>query len=133
VEDVCNAFVAVLKAPREVIHAQAFNVGRDGENYRIRTVAEIVSRLVDDSAINFAEGAGGDPRCYRVDFSKIHQSLPEYTPSWDVERGVTQLRDAFVAVGMTREDLEGDRYQRIRTILRLLKEERLDTELRWLA
>jgi len=133
VEDVCNAFIAVLKAPREVIHAQAFNVGRDGENYRIRTVAEIVNRLVDDSTINFAEGAGGDPRCYRVDFSKIHQSLQEYTPSWDVERGVTQLRDAFASVGMTREDLEGDRYQRIRTILRLLKEERLDSELRWLA
>ncbi len=133
VEDVCNAFVAVLKAPREVIHAQAFNVGRDGENYRIRTVAEIVNRVVNDSTISFAEGAGGDPRCYRVDFSKIHQSLPDYTPSWDVERGVTQLRDAFVTVGMTREDLEGDRYLRIRTILRLLKEEQLDSELRWLT
>ena len=133
VEDVCNAFVAVLKAPREVIHAQAFNVGRDGENYRIRTIAEIVNRGVDNSTISFAEGASGDPRCYRVDFSKIHQSLPAYTPSWDVERGVTQLRDAFVAVGMTTDDLEGDRYLRIRTILRLLKEERLDSELRWLG
>ncbi len=132
VEDVCNAFIAVLQAPREVIHAQAFNVGRDGENYRIRTVAEIVNRVVNDSTISFAEGAGGDPRCYRVDFSKIRQSLPEYTPSWDVERGVTQLRDAFVAVGMTKEDLEGDRYLRIRTILRLQREERLDSELRWL-
>jgi hypothetical protein len=34
---------------------------------------------------------------------------------------------------MTKEDLEGDRYLRIRTILRLLNDNRLDSELCWLA
>jgi nucleoside-diphosphate-sugar epimerase len=131
VEDVCNAFSAVLKAPRETMHNQAFNVGRIGENYRIRTVAEIVNRAIDGSKVSFAEGAGGDPRCYRVDFSKIQQELTGYTPKWNVERGVEQLRDAFTSVGITREDLEGNRYLRIRTIIRLLEEKRLDSELHW--
>jgi len=131
VEDVCNAFAAVLKAPRELIHAQAFNVGREGENYRIRTVAEIVQDAVEGSELTLAEGAEGDPRCYRVDFSKINRELTDFKPTWDVERGVIQLRDAFMALGMTQEDLEGDRYLRIKTILRLLEEKRLDTELRW--
>ena len=71
VEDVCRAFAAILVAPRESIHSQAFNVGRQGENYRIRTVAEMVQRAVAGSEVSFAEGAGADPRCYRVDFSKI--------------------------------------------------------------
>ena len=34
-----RAFLAVLEAPREAVHGQAFNVGRTGENYRIRELA----------------------------------------------------------------------------------------------
>ena len=32
--DIAHAFAQALVAPREVIHNQAFNVGRVGENYR---------------------------------------------------------------------------------------------------
>ena len=42
VEDVARAFLAVLEAPREAVHAQALNVGRDDQNFRIREIAEIV-------------------------------------------------------------------------------------------
>lgn len=131
VEDVCHAFSRVLKAPREVIHDEAFNVGAVDENYRIKTVAEIVQRAIEGSELELMEGAGGDPRCYRVDFSKIHRILPDFRPTWNVERGVNQLRDAFREIGMTQEDLEGNRYLRIKTILRLLEEDRIDTDLRW--
>jgi len=131
VEDVCRAFSAILLAPREAIHAQAFNVGRPGENYRIRNVAEMVERAVPGSEVSFAEGAGPDPRCYRVDFSKIVRMLPAFRPTWTVERGIDQLRDAFVAIGLTRDDLEGARYSRVKSILRLLEQGRVDSDLRW--
>src|SRR3989442_11412963 len=36
VEDICRAFLAVLRAPRELVHNEAFNVGRTEENYQIR-------------------------------------------------------------------------------------------------
>ncbi len=131
VEDVGRAFLAVLEAPRELVHDEAFNVGAEGENYRIRDVADIVRDAVPGSAIGFAEGAGPDPRCYRVDFSKIAGRLPAFRPRWDVRRGATQLRDAFQKLGLSRDDLEGDRYLRIRRIKRLLEEGRLDRDLRW--
>lgn len=131
VEDVCRAFAALLEAPREVVHSQAFNVGRQDENYRIRAVAEIVQRAVPGSELSFAEGAGPDPRCYRVDFSKIARMVPGFRPTWSVERGVNQLRDAFIAVGLTRADLEGARYSRVKALLCLLQQGRVDTDLRW--
>jgi nucleoside-diphosphate-sugar epimerase len=65
--DISNAFLAVLQAPRELVHNQAFNVGRTKENYRIREVAELVREVVPGSEVTFAEGAGPDLRCYRVD------------------------------------------------------------------
>jgi nucleoside-diphosphate-sugar epimerase len=133
IEDVCRAFSAILTAPRESIHAEAFNVGRQGENYRIRTVAELVQKAVAGSELSFAEGAGADPRCYRVDFSKLARVLPSFRPTWNVERGINQLRDAYNAVGLTRDDLEGARFSRVKSILRLLEQHRLDSDLRWTA
>ena len=44
VEDISRAFLAVLQAPRELVHDEAFNVGASSENYRIRDLAEIVER-----------------------------------------------------------------------------------------
>src|SRR5437867_2174650 len=41
IEDISRAFLAVLSAPAAVVGAQAFNVGRDDQNYRIRDLAEI--------------------------------------------------------------------------------------------
>jgi nucleoside-diphosphate-sugar epimerase len=130
VEDVCHAFLCVLHAARELIHNQAFNVGRNGENYRVRQVAELVSREVTGSRIDFAEGAGPDPRCYRVDFSKIEGALPDYKPRWTVADGVAELHAAFRREVMRQEDLEGDRYVRIKRIVRLLESGWLDSNLR---
>lgn len=131
VEDVCRAFACVLDAPRDAIHNEAFNVGRDQENWQIGEVAEIVQKAVEGSRLTFEDGAGPDPRCYRVDFAKIHSQLPGFDPQWTVPRGVDQLRDAYVEVGLEQTDLEGDRYLRIKHISRLLEEGRIDSDLRW--
>lgn len=131
VEDFSRAFIAVLHAPRELVHNQAFNVGRTSENYRVSEIAEIVRELVPGSRIRYAEGAGPDPRSYRVDCSKLETLLPEYKPQWTVRRGVEELVAAFDRYGMTPEDFAGHRYFRIRNIQRLQREGRLDENLRW--
>ncbi len=131
VEDLCRAFGAVLDAPREAIHNQAFNVGRENENYRISQVAEIVAKAVEGSTLSFEQGAGPDPRCYRVDFRKIGRVLPHFKPGWTVARGVDQLVGAYRAIGLRQDDLEGDRYLRIKRVGRLLREGTLDSSLRW--
>jgi nucleoside-diphosphate-sugar epimerase len=131
VEDLCRAFSAVLSASREHIHNESFNVGRNEENYRISDVAEIVERAVEGSVLTYEEGAGPDPRCYRVDFGKIETRLPGYDPTWTVARGVDQLLSAYREVGLEQKDLEGDRYLRIKHIARLLESKKLDSDLRW--
>jgi Nucleoside-diphosphate-sugar epimerases len=46
IADIARAFIAVLEAPRELIHNEAFNVGRNEDNYRIRDLAQIVYETV---------------------------------------------------------------------------------------
>lgn len=130
VEDVCRAFLAALEAPRETVHDVAFNVGRTAENYRIREVAEIVAEAMPETEVAFAEGAGPDPRNYRVDCSRLEETLPSWDPQWTVPDGVRELRDAFRAQDLDADDLR-NRYVRLRRIGELQDEGLLDGDLRW--
>lgn len=132
IEDIARAFIAVLHAPRELVHNEAFNVGRSEENYRVRDLGALVEQVIPGSKVRYAEGGGPDPRCYRVDCSKIARTLPEYQPEWTVRKGMEQLRDAFERNGLTKEELLGNRYFRIKRLRSLQAEGLLDDNLRWI-
>ncbi|HEY7266593.1 MAG TPA: NAD-dependent epimerase/dehydratase family protein [Solirubrobacterales bacterium] len=131
VEDIARAFLAALEAPRELVHDQAFNVGSSAENYRIRSVAEIVEQVVRGSRASFAEGAGPDKRSYQVDCSKIVSTLPAFRPRWTVRRGVEELSAAYAQNDLTFERFTGSSYLRINRVRELQEADRLDDELRW--
>jgi nucleoside-diphosphate-sugar epimerase len=133
IEDISRAFLTMLEAPRELVHGQAFNVGGTGENYQIRDVAARVQETVVGSQISFAEGAGPDARCYRVDCGKLARTFPSFALKWNVARGVEELYEAFQREHLTAADLEGSRFQRIARISELLAAERIDQSLRWQA
>jgi nucleoside-diphosphate-sugar epimerase len=130
VEDISRAFVALLEAPREVIHNQAFNVGRDEDVVQIRNIAEQVSELTG-APVSFAEGAGPDTRNYQVDFTKIRSQVPAFEPKWTIPQGIEELWMDAHDRGLSVDDFEGPRFVRLRQIQRLADEGRLDlTDLR---
>jgi nucleoside-diphosphate-sugar epimerase len=131
VEDIAAAFLAVLHAPHELVHDEAFNVGASAENYRIRDLAEIVEDVVPGARAWFAEGGGPDKRSYQVDRSMIVRVLPAFGPRWTVRRGVEQLYEAYARNGLTFEEFTGTRYLRIKRLRELQEAGRLDDELRW--
>src|SRR5262249_48498053 len=126
VEDIAAAFLAVLAAPRGLIHDQAFNVGQTSANYRIRELADIVAQTVPGCRVTYAEGAGPDKRCYRVDCGKIARLLPHWRPRWNARRGAAQLAAAYRAAGLTEEEFRGARYVRLSRIKELQAAGNLD-------
>ncbi len=131
IEDISRAFIAVLSAPRELIHNQAFNVGRSSENYQIQDLAQLVGKLIPNSKIEFSPDAGPDKRCYRVSCDKLINTIPGYQPQWHVEAGMKQLLEAFKRNTITVADFEGPRYKRIDHINLLIESGELDNNLRW--
>jgi nucleoside-diphosphate-sugar epimerase len=131
IEDISRAFIAVLEAPRELIHNEAFNVGRNEDNYRIRDLADIVQETVPNCRVEYASDAGPDKRCYRVNCSKIAETLPSFQPQWDARKGASELYEAYQRVGLTLEEFEGPKYQRIAHIKYLLNDGLLNEDLRW--
>jgi nucleoside-diphosphate-sugar epimerase len=133
VNDIAAAFIALLAAPRERVHAAAYNVGRTEENYRIIDVARIVTELVPGSEIVIAGGAATDTRNYRVSCDLIAARVPEFSPRWTLRDGVRQLADAYSRHGLSREAFDSERYQRLRRIQTLQKDGQLDDRLRWVG
>jgi len=130
IEDISRAFVAVLKAPRDAIHNVALNVGRTEENFRVREIAQIVAETVPGCALTFADNAGPDKRNYRVNCDRIRQVLPEFRPQWTARRGAQELYEAYKRIGLTLEEFEGQRFQRIAHIRMLIEKGILDSDLR---
>ncbi len=132
IEDISRAFLAVLEAPLDVVHNQAFNVGRTEDNYQIRDLADIVEATVPNTTIEYAQGGTADQRCYRVDCSKILRALPAFQPQWDARKGAAELYEAYRKTSLTVEDFEGERYKRIAHIRKLMADREIDRDLRWL-
>ena len=129
VSDVARAFLGALEAPRHVVHDAAFNVGRTDENYQIREIASLVEDVVSNSVLYISPGAGPATRTYRVDFSRLADTLPDFAPTTTVRAGVAQLAAAFAAADLVEKDFP--RYTRLDEIQRLVEAGRLNQDLQW--
>lgn len=131
VEDIGHAVVAVLHAPAERTHNQAFNVGSDSENHQVRQLADIVRERLPECSIEYAGDGDTDPRSYRVDFSKFARAFPDFRSRWNARDGVDQLVATYESVGLTFDDFMGSRYTRLKRLRELLAVGALDEALRW--
>ncbi len=131
--DMAAAFIAVLESPKEAVHDHAFNVAPPGENYQIRDLARLVHERLPECEVSFAAEAGPDSRNYKVDSSKIFEHVPAFQPEWNARKGVDQLVGAYEKFGLTIDEFEGPRYNRIAHIRQLLEDGLLQSDLSWSA
>ena len=130
IEDISRAFAAMLEAPRELVHDEAFNVGRAQDNVQVRDIAEMVRDAVPGSTVSLADGAGPDLRNYRVDFAKLEATFPDLNLRWSVREGVDELAAAYTKYGLTHDDFVSSRFVRLRRIRELLSAGIVDDLLR---
>lgn len=131
IQDISQAFLAVVEAPQSLVHNEAFNVGRTEENLQIREIASIVGETIPGCRISFAERASSDSRNYRVNCDKLPRTVSRFHPHWNARRGAEELHNAYREYGVTLDEFEGVRFQRIAHIRHLLETGRLDRTLRW--
>jgi nucleoside-diphosphate-sugar epimerase len=127
VQDIAAAFLAALAAPADDVHDQAFNI--TGENHQIRDLAGIVAETVPGCTVRRAEGASPDVRDYRVDGAKAAERLG-FRASWTTRMGAAELYQALRWTGLTLEELEGPRFQRLAQLRQLADQGLLDESLR---
>ena len=93
VDDAAQAVHLIAKAPLEVVGNEVFNVGFNEQNYTIDEAARIIEQVVSDAVIKEMP-FDGDIRNYRVDFSKIINTIG-FKSQWTIDRGVRQVIEAL--------------------------------------
>jgi len=128
--DICEAIRLCLAAPADAISGEAFNVGGDHLNYRVREIADIVASVFSGCRTSFGLPSG-DNRSYHVSFAKIRRHLPEFECRWTAERGARQLHDVFSRIALTPEFFAYPAYTRLQELKRLLATQQIDADFRW--
>jgi nucleoside-diphosphate-sugar epimerase len=130
VVDICRAIVCVLKAPREVVHNEIFNVGATTENYRIREIAEIVANTFPGCELTFGTPSA-DHRSYRVSFDKISTRLPGFSCGWTAAAGARELLELFQKIDLSDAKFRYRTYTRLEQLKYLIETRQLDDSLFW--
>jgi nucleoside-diphosphate-sugar epimerase len=129
VRDIAQAFLSVLEADRDVVHDQAFNIGRDEDVMQVRDIATSVAETFN-VPITLAQGASADQRDYKVDFTKVGRLLPAFKPEWTVAEGIRELSMDMRRFQLQASDFEGPRFVRLERVSELKRLGRLDDMLR---
>ena len=93
INDISDAIISVLEAPRSLIDFQVFNVGSNIDNHSKRGVIEIIKKYLPEASVEYGQN-GNDPRDYRVDFSKI-ESVLNFEPKHSAHTFIADLIDAI--------------------------------------
>lgn len=118
--DISKAVSCVLKAPREAVHNEVFNVGDTSGNYQVREIAETVASVFTGCKLTFGK-SDSDNRSYRVNFDKINTRLPGFKCDWTAQKGAEQLYQVFKRIEMTPEIFQFRSFTRLKQLQYLLK------------
>ncbi len=91
IEDISRAFLAMLEAPRELVHDEAFNVGRAEDNVQVRDIAEMVRDAVPGSTVSLAEAPGRTCATTASTSPSWPRTFPDLKLRWSVREGVEEL------------------------------------------
>lgn len=130
IEDISNAICAALEAPRDSIHNEAFNIGRNDSNYRIVEIANVVAETLGNVKVEITGNTSGDTRSYKVNFDKALKYLPGFKPEWTLEKGCEELLEWFNKNRAISNIIESRKYIRLKQLEFLIESGKVDSELR---
>ena len=131
IRDIANAFIAALKAPKEIIHNEAFNVGINSENYQVKDIAEEIHRLMRDCEIKIVGKNNPDQRDYIVKFDKIKERLNYFKPKWNLKKGLKELFDKFEEINLSLDKFHDRHFTRLKQLKYLIEKKLINNDLIW--
>jgi nucleoside-diphosphate-sugar epimerase len=120
------------EAPADAINGEVFNVGRNGENFRIREIAQTVAEAFPGCEVT-AGPPSQDNRSYRVSFDKISAKLPGYQARWTARAGAEELHRLFERIEFSKDTFEFRAFTRLKQLKYLQRTRQIDDDLFWSA
>jgi nucleoside-diphosphate-sugar epimerase len=92
IQDMVDAYLLLLNAPRKVVSGQIYNVGL--ENYTVFELAKIVQNTIRQGTVDLLTVPTDDLRSYHISSKKIARELG-FQPKHSIESAVMDLENAF--------------------------------------
>jgi nucleoside-diphosphate-sugar epimerase len=130
IEDIALAAICAAEAPREAVHNQAFNIGRNDGNYQVKDIAEAVAQAFPGAKLEITGETGGDLRSYRVSFEKALRKLPGFSPRWTLKKGVEEVAKWLKSGGLRDTAFDSRLFVRLKQLNYCLEKGIVDADLR---
>jgi nucleoside-diphosphate-sugar epimerase len=111
IADMADAYLTLLRAPKEKITGEIFNAGF--ENQTVLELAETVQKVIGDD-VKLIETTTNDNRSYHISSKKIAEKLG-FVPSHTIQEAVEDLKVAFEK-GLLPDSLTDEKYFNIKTM-----------------
>ena len=93
VKDFARLIATTLSADADLVNFEIFNAGGDVNNRTKRNLIHDIGQYLSIDRVSYKEG-GVDPRNYRVDFTKVRDTLG-FEPQFDIYYGIREIMAAM--------------------------------------
>jgi nucleoside-diphosphate-sugar epimerase len=120
IDDMVDAYLMMLEAPREKVNGETFNIGF--QNYSIAEIAEMVKRVGEEEMpekgeIKIVTTPSNDLRSYHVNSDKVARVLG-FRPKRSIEDAVRDIARAFRNY-LLPDSFDDDWYYNVRTMKKI--------------
>ena len=129
IEDIALGAVCALEADRDLVHNEAFNIGRNDANYKVLDIATAVAESLPDAKLDIVGEDTNDTRSYQVCFDKALNKLPGFEPQWDLNSGIEQLLSWFNNQDISESMMTSRNYIRLHQLQYMVDEGQLNDKL----
>ena len=146
IQDACESIRCSIDWEYDEGNLMVLNVGNDEDNLKILDIAKIINSSVPGSELNYLDLSsdeeinelvkdrkiqdGVDKRTYQVSFDKIHDLLPKYNTSWNLETGIDNLIEQLKYWRLNETKFMQRDFYRLQQVEHLNRTNQMDNELK---
>jgi len=111
--DMARAFKLFIENNPIELSGNPVNIGFEQENFQVRDIGSGVQNSWLDGKVTYLPNATADPRDYKVDFSLLKSTFPNFEPERPLSVGIPELKKMLININYSIAERSAKRYVRL--------------------
>jgi len=120
--DMARAFQLFIERDPIELSGKPVNVGFNLENFQVKDIGAGVQKAWPEGVVNYSPNSVSDPRDYKVDFSLLKNTFPDFEPEHPLSKGIPELRSLLIQIGYSQTERNSNRYVRLNELRARIRE-----------
>ncbi len=120
--DMARAFQLFIERDPIELSGKPVNIGFNLENFQVKDIGAGVQKAWPEGLVNYSPNSVSDPRNYKVDFSLLKNTFPDFEPEHPLSKGIPELRLLLIQIGYSQIERNSKRYVRLNELRARIRE-----------